>query len=219
MTELASPTSNPPTPPVAIFGIDEAGRFHASQFPGDEAELAAKAAELMSMHLLSLAGPECEGIAEKLAKGRIFPATGKAFVPFCKQPLYERLASLGGIESTPPAPKTPKPAKVARDAGKGAAKADAGKKSSKLAAPSAQPAPEVAPREVPTDWLAIRAGSLVLATSGAAADGWFESVVVEAKADDLMVLRWRDFPDEALFLRRRDQLALLPAGTPLTETS
>jgi len=47
----------------------------------------------------------------------------------------------------------------------------------------------------------------VLATTGEASAGWFESTVVEVKDDDLVVLQWRDF-ETPLFLRRRNQLAL-----------
>ena len=47
----------------------------------------------------------------------------------------------------------------------------------------------------------------MLATTGEASAGWFESTVVEVKDDDLVVLQWRDF-ETPLFLRRRNQLAL-----------
>jgi hypothetical protein len=54
-----------------------------------------------------------------------------------------------------------------------------------------------------------------LASSGPE-DGWWESVVLEAKAD-LFTLKWRDWPDLPSFVRRRWQLALLhPAGRAQT---
>lgn len=211
--ETAAPS---PLPPVCLFGLDDAGKPHASRFTGADAERATKAAGLMGLHVLALASPDSGDLADRLPQGRIFES-GKAFVPFVARPLYERLAALGGIPVTPPAPKpekVTKPAKAPEKAAPGK-NAKPSPKAAKLAASTATPSPSVEASGVPLDWPHIREGSLVLATTGGGAEGWFESIVVEAKADDLMVLRWRDFADEALFLRRRDQLALLPAGTPL----
>jgi len=89
-------------------------------------------------------------------------------------------------------------------------------KKGKRAAPTPKPesAPYVEPSNVPQDWPHIREGSLVLATTDETSAGWFESTVVEVKDDDLVVLQWRDW-ETPLFLRRRNQLALLPEGTPL----
>jgi hypothetical protein len=39
--------------------------------------------------------------------------------------------------------------------------------------------------------------------------GWFESVVIGTD-DDLLKLRWRDWPKLPVFARRRSQVALLP---------
>jgi len=215
MTDLNTPDAGtPPASPIAVFGLDGSGKPHCSYFAGGEAELATKAAAIMGMHVLPLDGPECDGLADQMPAGRIFPASGKAFVPFCKQPLYERLATLGGIPIAPAAPKTKKPAKVAAEKTKGKGVAAADGKKAKKAAPKPEIAPYVEPTGVPQDWPLIREGSLVLSTSGETAAGWFESTVIEVKEDDLVVLQHRDF-ETPLFLRRRNQLALLPEGTPL----
>jgi hypothetical protein len=42
--------------------------------------------------------------------------------------------------------------------------------------------------------------------------GWFESVVIGTD-DDLLKLRWRDWPKYGPFARRRSQVALLPTAT------
>lgn len=223
----AAESANPPRLPVALYGLDNLGKPHASFFSAADAERATKAAALMGMHILPLASPECGDLADRLTPGRLFGKSGKAFVPFVARPIFERLAALGGIAmpSAPPKPKLgPKPEKSlkpvkAPQAGSGDKGAKAGAGAAKLAPSNLTSSPEVEASGVPTDWPIIREGSLVLATSGAPSDGWFECIVCEAKPDELMVLRWRDFPEEALFLRRRDQLALLPAGTPLKAIS
>lgn len=63
----------------------------------------------------------------------------------------------------------------------------------------------------PTDWTDIALGSVVLATEGPQ-EGWFESVVVELRDDNIFLVRWRDWPDEPHFARHRNQLGLLPSG-------
>ena len=217
MSDLSnSEAPTPLPPPIAVFGTDDAGKPHASWFKGAEVERATKAAELMGLHVLALAGPEWGDLAERLPQGRIFEKSGKAFVPFVARPLYERLATLGNIPIAPTAPKGAKPAKAAAEKAKGEKGTEAKGAKAKKAAPTPKPelAPFVEPNNVPQDWPHIRDGSLVLATTGEASAGWFESTVVEVKDEDLVVLQWRDF-ETPLFLRRRTQLALLPEGTPL----
>jgi hypothetical protein len=51
---------------------------------------------------------------------------------------------------------------------------------------------------------------LVLASTGAAGEGWFEAAVVAKRDDDLFELRWVGWPDDPLIVRRRDSLGLLP---------
>ena len=217
MTDLNTPDATTPLPaPIAVFGLDGSGKPHASYFAGGEAELATKAAAIMGMHVLPLTGVECDGLADQMPQGRIFEKSGRAFVPFCRKSLWARLATLGGVPIEPAAPKAAKAAKAAAEKAKREAVTGAEGKTGKKAAPTLKPeqAPYVEPTNVPQDWPHIRDGSLVLATTGEASAGWFESTVVEVKDDDLVVLQWRDF-ETPLFLRRRNQLALLPEGTAL----
>ena len=79
-------------------------------------------------------------------------------------------------------------------------------KASEPAAPPPAPTPTVSPR--PRTWDEIRIGSLVLATVGVE-DGWWESVVLGVNGE-MLTLKWRDFPGEPTFIRRRTELALLP---------
>ena len=72
------------------------------------------------------------------------------------------------------------------------------------------PAPEVT--STPATWADIVVGGLVLASEGES-EGWFEAVVIEDRGEDLLVLRWRDWPDNEPFPRRREHIALLPPAS------
>jgi hypothetical protein len=79
-------------------------------------------------------------------------------------------------------------------------------KASEPAALPPTPTPTVSPR--PRTWDEIGIGSLVLATVGVE-DGWWESVVLGVNGE-MFTLKWRDYPRERTFVRRRTELALLP---------
>lgn len=60
----------------------------------------------------------------------------------------------------------------------------------------------------PTDWSQITVGSLVLAEE-ARSEGWFESIVLEARPRDVFILRYRDYPDDPIITRHVSRLALM----------
>ena len=173
---------------LILFGRDEGGKPHAAWFAAADEALARKAAGLMGMHALQLADDQGRGLAAGLPKGKVF-ASGRAFVPFVKTAAFAALAEAAGVPADGPNPPR-QPAATDPAAG-----SSGGGKASE-------------PHHQPKDWGEIKLGSLVLATEGAE-DGWYESVVVEVKPDDLLVLRWRDWPELPVFPRRREHLGLL----------
>jgi hypothetical protein len=76
--------------------------------------------------------------------------------------------------------------------------------SNKVVAAAAAPA-EKPP--LPKSWSDIRVGSLVIAHEGPT-DGWWEAMVTEVR-DDVLTLRWRDYPRMAAITRNRKEVALL----------
>ena len=110
---------------------------------------------------------------------------------------------------------TPPAAAGAHPASKPAVGAGNGPTANAPARTAASPAtPPAADARIPGTWEVIKPGALVLATEGHA-EGWYESLVVATRADDRFLLRWRDWPDEPEFTRRREELALLhPATDP-----
>ena len=81
------------TPALVLFGRDQAGKPHASWFDAASVELAAKAAGLMSMRAVPVETDELREVAASLPRGRLF-SSGRAFTPFVKGKLYERLVEL-----------------------------------------------------------------------------------------------------------------------------
>ena len=196
VTPTASTTATSP-PGVILFGRDDRQRPHASCFPESEAAAAERAAALMGMHVLAVCDDDRRSLAGSLPRGRIFAASGKAFVPFVKAGLFDRLLAAAGLPDTPMPVKAATKPTGAPPAPKGDGRPDAPGGASKP----------------PFDWADVCVGSLVLATTGGPQEGWFEAVVRYTKADDHFVLAWRDWPMEPEFSRHRNELALLHPGT------
>ena len=197
VTPTASTTATSP-PGVILFGRDDRQRPHASCFPESEAAAAEHAAALMGMRVLAVCDDDHRSLAGSLPRGRIFAASGKAFVPFVKAGLFDRLLAAAGV------PDAPIPVKAAGKA-----------TGAPLASKGGDGHPDVpgGASKPPFDWADIGIGSLVLATTGGPQEGWFEAVVVYTKADNCFELRWRDFPLDAHIARHRNELALLHPGT------
>jgi hypothetical protein len=167
-----------------LLGLDDKDKRHASFFTADQAEEAVHAATKMGMAALPVTDDELSALATKLPKGKIF-GSGKAFVPFVGEALFERLAA-----------HLPDPSVLP---------------SLRAAANAAEAASEPVAKvyNQPKDWGVIAVGDLVLASDGPG-EGWWEAVV-QAVTGEMFTLLWRDWPDEfPKFVRTRDQIGLLP---------
>ena len=103
---MGAVTFPPAIPALVLFGRDQAGKPHASWFDAPSAELATKAAGLMSMRAVPVESDELRELVTGLPRGRVF-SSGRAFTPFVKGKLYERLVELTrgmlGLEAAPAA--------------------------------------------------------------------------------------------------------------------
>ncbi|TBG66576.1 hypothetical protein [Rhizobium leguminosarum] len=170
--------------PVIILGRDDNGKAHASFFPATDAQPASRAASLMGMFSLRADNDAVRSLLPKLPKGKLFDS-GKAFVPFVKQDLYNQIAA-----------HLPE--------------ADRAKAEEVRVAPAgvSQQGHAATPSNVPDDWSKILVGSLVLATDDPL-EGWFEATVVELKPDNVLRLQWRHYLDLPPFNRKLEDVALL----------
>ncbi|MCB4767310.1 hypothetical protein LGR54_01720 [Ancylobacter sp. Lp-2] len=171
---------------VVLFGRDSGGKPHAASFFEADADSARSSAAIMGLKLAELDSDALRAAAAQLPAGKVY-SSGKAFVPFVKGQLYAELVKTLGMTDDVPV-------------------------SEEKEAEHASLAPtlyDFSGSRLPTDWGDIKLGSLVLATAEPN-EGWWEATITEVKASDLFVLKWRDWPDEPLFLRTKRQLALLP---------
>jgi len=194
--------------PIILFGRDANGRPHGASLTGDRAAAAEHAADLMNLYCFPADTETLRQLAAKLPAGRLFPASGKAFVPFTSVALYEQLLAATGTRETPaPAKAASKPAEgrgsTGASSGRGGDGSDAGD----------PPATRIGAK-APSDHSQIGLGSLVLAQGDEEDDeGYYPAKVILTKADDQFVLTWADYPDLPEFSRPRRALALLHPKT------
>lgn len=182
------------TSSLILLGRDEAGKAHASRFEDLDFKAVRNAAAIMGMATLPIVGKELETMAAALPKGKLFDS-GRAFVPFVKSDLYERLHD-----------QLPKKDREAL------AETNALRRAAAETAVAANAEPESF--TLPDDWAKITVGNLVLAYDGDG-EAWFEAYVVETKGADDLVLRWRGWPDLPNFVRNRNRIALLHPAYPI----
>jgi hypothetical protein len=88
----ANAKSTATKPPVIIYGLDPAGRPKAGRFTGPHSAAAKQAAAALKLTVCEINRPDLEELAKKLPPGRIH-AQGKAFIPYIKRDLFDRLQS------------------------------------------------------------------------------------------------------------------------------
>ena len=173
--------------PVILFGIDSRGKPKAARFRKDHASLAVKAAGQLQLQVLANDNSKVAEIAARLPVGRVH-ATGRAFVPFVRRDLYDKLLAV---------------------ASNGNCLAPASAAAASTARPPS-PASSGSNPNLPESWDKIGIGDLVVAQESPE-DGWYAATVIEANGD-MFTLRWRDYPRERRIVRHRDRLGLLYAG-------
>lgn len=185
---MTKPSQSSPTaaikPALVIFGLDQAGKPKAGRFASTHSDAAKEAAKALKLAVHEIRGAGLEELAKKIPVGRIH-TRGKAFIPYIKRDLYDRLAALstepspgGNVETAAKPPVTKPPANV--------------------------PA-------LPKDWSSLTIGHLVIARDPVF-EGWWEAVVANRDGDTL-TLRWRDYPRLPTFQRPVTAVALAHPGT------
>lgn len=142
MTKSSSQSLSATKPAVIVYGLDQAGKPKAGRFAERHAAAAKKAAKALKLAVLAINRPEVVDLVTKIPVGRIH-AQGKAFIPYIKRELFDRLQAANGPSASKAAASKPGPA-VSQ-------------------APVAKP---------PKDWDSIGEGHLVLYQEGGPRDAF-----------------------------------------------
>ena len=80
-----------------MLGYDENHKPRAARFPAKDAELVAKAAQLMDLKVYEAATEDLAALAKKLPEGRLY-GNGRGFVPNVRQSLYSEIIVALAVE-------------------------------------------------------------------------------------------------------------------------
>jgi len=91
MTKAATKTADAAdTKVLIVLGYDENQKPRAARFPATDANLVAKAAQVMDLKVYEATTEELTALAKKLPVGRLY-SNGKGFVPNVRQNLYSQI--------------------------------------------------------------------------------------------------------------------------------
>lgn len=174
-----------------VFGIDNDGKPRGARF----AEFNQRALNYVSELKLTgvfPASPAFSEIAAKLPPGRLY-SSGKAFVANIRRDLVERLEAALATPGDESQKHRPAPDTNETDSGE----------------PKVQTTSPIT-FGLPRTWDSIQPGHVVLIHESPT-DGWWESTVVE-RDDEILTLRFRDYPRQPKFQRHISQVALINPG-------
>ena len=93
----AAAKQSAPSAPLIVLGYDENHKPQAAQFPAADADLVAKAAQLMDLKVYEAATEDLAALAKKLPVGRLY-GNGRGFVPNIRQSLYSEIIVALAVE-------------------------------------------------------------------------------------------------------------------------
>lgn len=194
MTAKANKKDSASADQLFVLGLDDAGKPRGARFKDhlDRTVSIALDMKLTCIHPASTAFAE---LGMRLPQGRIY-ASGKAFVPNIRRDLYDKLnailaqsgdgSSIHRLENPPNQPATSDPA------------------------PDNVPCVSPTIGGLPRSWESVGVGHMVLIHESPE-DGWWEAVVV-AREDQVLTLRFRDYPKQPTIVRHLSAVALVNPG-------
>jgi hypothetical protein len=86
-----------PAAPLIVLGYDENHKPRAARFLASDAQLVAKAAQLMDLKIYQATTEDLAALAKKLPEGRLY-GNGRGFVPNIRQSLYSQIIVALAVE-------------------------------------------------------------------------------------------------------------------------
>ena len=93
----AAAKESAPSAPLIVLGYDENHKPRAARFLAADAELVAKAAQLMDLKVYEAVSEDLAALAKKLPVGRLY-GNGRGFVPNIRQSLYSEIIVALAVE-------------------------------------------------------------------------------------------------------------------------
>jgi hypothetical protein len=179
--------------PLYIFGLDDKGKPRGARFPQGLQDNIVAVATDMKFSVVHAHSVEFAALGQKLPVGRIY-GSGKSFIPNIRRDLFEKLKVAQGQPNEP-----------VKDG------AYVNVVGSSVGSPTSNPDSAASP-SIPKTWSEISAGDLIIAQSSHI-EGWWEAIVIERTPDDVLTLRWRDYPAEGTVQRHIGGVALINPGS------
>jgi hypothetical protein len=170
---------------LIVYGEDDTGKPRGARFPSTEKESLLPVAEALKFTVLEAQSEELAALGAKLPVGRIY-ARGKSFIPNIRRDLYDKIHA-----EAADLPRT--------DGGTASSAADTATATATLAS------------GLPQDWQSIAAGHMLLVHESPE-EGWWEAIVI-ARENDILTLRYRDFPKVPKFQCHVSTIAMLNPGS------
>jgi hypothetical protein len=191
MTKKAEDKKLDALDPLFVLGL-EGGKPRGARF-AECTDIAVRAAMAMGLNCVHPASEAFAELALKLPKGRVY-ASGKAFVPNIRRDLYDKLVAMTEMPGDGSQVHKARPASV-----------DGSREERSRVACISPVAPGL-----PKSWDSVGIGHMVLIHESPA-DGWWEAVVLQ-REDEVLTLRFRDYPKQPTFVRHISAIALVNPG-------
>jgi hypothetical protein len=175
---------------LLVYGLDEAGKPRGARFTATDLETVAPVIAALKLESFQPCSDEVTSLGMKLPVGRVY-ARGKANIPNIKRELYDKLLA-AATSANPPGANQP-----------AAAEADSSANASTALSAILPPLAS----GLPQNWESIATGNMVLADEGGD-EGWWPAIVI-ARDDEILTLRYRDYPKAPKFQRHLSTIALI----------
>ena len=190
--------------PIFVLGLDANGKPRGARFPELKDSIASAAMD-MDCRVLIDQPDAVSALCMKLPVGRVHGGgkVVKLFVPNIRREIYDQILEAARIAEE----------QSAAEAQAGAVEQSAAVKAMKDRADAAlAEVRTVSPvtSGLPRSWESITVGPMVLVHESPA-DGWWEATVLK-REDEILTLRFRDYPKQPTFIRHINTVALVNPG-------
>jgi hypothetical protein len=208
MTKKTDQSRGNANSPLFVFGLDENGKPRGARFNEVKDDIVSAALDMRCWVVQDPFTPaEFAPIGMKLPAGRLY-TSGRAFIPPIRRDLYDKLLATKGKDA---AFLRKGEADAAEDTASGALSIQSGGlPSSKVACVSPMTS------GLPRSWEAVGVGHMVLIHESPE-EGWWEAVIVQ-REDEVLTLRFRDYPKVPTFVRHISTIALVNPGPTVQAT-